>query len=289
LVVLVAFASALLCSAILAGLQLWIYGIWFPGQGSPTGSTGFVLWTLFWFGYFLAWTGTFLALAYHREARLHEQQLANMRALAHEAQAAALRYQLNPHFLFNTINSVSAFVLERRPEEAERMLSNLSEFLRTTMSMDPSATVTLAEEVALQQAYLEIEKVRFSNRVHVEVDVPAQLADTEVPGLLLQPLVENAVRHGLGRCEAEVTLRIEAARDGEHVLIRVSDDAIGATRGGGTGIGLRNVRERLQAHYGDGARLTFGPLPGRGYSAEVRLPLSRRGNAGSFTAFEASL
>ena len=244
-----------------------------PGIG-PLDLGNTVQWIVLWLGYFLAWTGTHLALTYHWEVEDQRQRTAAMRELAQEARIAALRYQVNPHFLFNALNSISSLVLERRNDDAEAMLLNLSTFLHSTLAADQDGTIGLADEIALQRSYLDIEEARFSERMRVVIDVPEGLGIARVPPLILQPLVENAVRHGVDRSEHITTVRIAAAREGGRLRLVVEDDGAddGPARPGG-GLGLANVRERLEAHFGAAGRHTAGPLPPGGYRAEIELPL----------------
>ena len=230
-------------------------------------------WVLVWLGYLLAWTGTHLALTYHWDGEEHRQRATLLAELTRDAQRAALRYQLNPHFLFNTLNTVSSLVMERRNDEAERMLLNLASFIRSTLTEEPAGTIPLCEEIRLQQLYLEIEQVRFEDRLQVEIDIPPELGQVRVPVLILQPIVENAIRHGAAASEAPLSVRIAAAAVGGQVQIRVEDDGCeGAGRPGGSGLGLRNVEARLSAHFGERATLQAGPLPGGGYRALLSLP-----------------
>ncbi|SMF74342.1 sensor histidine kinase [Allosphingosinicella indica] len=231
-------------------------------------------WVMVWTGYYLAWTGTHLALTYHWEAEDRHRQYAMMQELAQEAHIAALRYQVNPHFLFNTLNAISALVTEGRREEAEAMLLNLSAFLRSTLSGDPGGIIPLSDEIALQRLYLAIEEARFSERMRVELDVPEELAHVGVPALILQPLIENAVRYGVGRSEAMTTIRVSATGDEAGLRIAVEDDGAGGEGAGGIGIGLANVRDRLQAHFGERGNMEAGPREGGGYRTVIRLPLA---------------
>lgn len=269
-------AGALVMSILLAMYGALMNRVFFPIPSlGPFDPTDTIQWVMVWFGYFLAWTGTHLAMTYHWEARDQERRMAAMRELAQEARLAALRYQVNPHFLFNALNSVSALVLERRNREAEAMLLNLSAFLRATLDADSDGTIPLSEEIALQRSYLRIEETRFEDRMRVVVDVPEELGRASVPAMILQPLVENSVRHGVDRSEETTTIRIAAERRGEHLRLLVEDDG----RGGrpprsGTGLGLGNVRDRLQAHFGERGRLTAGRGVGQGYRAEIELPLA---------------
>lgn len=246
----------------------------FPVPGiEPMSIAVVVQWTVVWLGYFLAWAGTQLALTYHWDAQDQQSRTAAMRELAQEARIAALRYQVNPHFLFNALNSISSLVLERRNEEAERMLLNLSAFLQSTLAADHEGTIGLADEIALQRRYLDIEEARFSERMKVVIDIPEKLTGARVPTLILQPLIENAVRHGVDPSEHVTTIRIAAAAQGGQLQLIVEDDGGGGPARRGTGLGLANVRERLQAHFGNLGRLTTRTLSPAGFHAAVELPL----------------
>ena len=153
--------------------------------------------TVTWYFLFAAWSAIFIAMTQQQRARLTERRLAEAETAAHAAQVRALRYQVNPHFLFNTLNSLSALVMSGRADRAEEMLMALSTFFRTSLSLDPSADVTLAQEIDLQRLYLDIEKIRFPHRLRFEIDVPDDLSQITVPALILQPLVENAIKYGV--------------------------------------------------------------------------------------------
>jgi len=230
----------------------------------------------------------FLVLGSNSAIRERDQALADARAAALEAQGAAtaarlaaLRYQLNPHFLFNTLNAVSSAVVTHRTAEAETMLSRLADFLRVTLAADPQALITLEDELETLHAYLAIEGERFRDRLAVRFLCPDPLLDAQVPSFLLQPLVENAVKHGVAMTRRTVTLRVEAMQDGEDLVVIVEDDA-GAPPlrkpGPGGGVGLENIRARLQALYGTRGVLQATPRDS-GFLAMVRLPLQRDGGA----------
>ncbi len=220
----------------------------------------------------------------NRMVRERERQLADARTAASEAHAAAsaarlaaLRYQLNPHFLFNTLNAVSAAVITGRSDEAESMLSKLADFLRVTLVADPEALISLEDEMATLQAYLEIESVRFRERLALEFVCPDDLRTALLPSFLLQPLIENAIKHAVSPTSATVTIRLEATRDDEDLVVLVQDDGDGGHGGEvrpGAGVGLNNVRQRLEALYGARGVLQATPLT-RGFLAMVRLPLQR--------------
>ena len=238
--------------------------------------------TVTWYFLFAAWSAIYIALTQQQRARLTERRLAEAETAAHAAQVRALRYQVNPHFLFNTLNSLSSLVMSGHADRAEEMLLALSTFFRSSLSLDPSADVSLAEEIGLQRLYLDIERVRFPDRLEVEIDVPDELAQARVPALLLQPLVENAIKYGVSGTRDRVRLSIVARRlDGGRMQIDVTNVLVGLPdhqlppalpAHEGTGTGIANVCQRLEAHYGAGADCRFGPVPG-GYRASLAIPL----------------
>jgi signal transduction histidine kinase len=226
----------------------------------------------------LAWAAIYLALANAQQARAAERREGEFRRAAQVAELRSLRHQVNPHFLFNTLNSLSALVLTGRHEGAERMIQMLSSFYRRSLGGDPTGDLTLGEEIGLQKLYLEIETVRFPERLRTVIDVPEALTDACVPGMILQPLVENSIKHGVAMTTSPVTLTIAAWPEGERLAVSVSDDGPGTGGGGsdGLGIGLANVRDRLLARFGDDASLDAETMPTGGFRAVMRLPLQRR-------------
>ena len=237
--------------------------------------------TVTWYFLLAAWCAFFIAMTQQHRTRLTELRLAEAETAAHAAQVRALRYQVNPHFLFNTLNSLSSLVMSGRSDRAENMLMALSTFFRTSLSIDPSADVSLAEEIALQRLYLDIEKVRFPDRLEVEIDIPEQLEHARIPALLLQPLIENAIKYGVSQTTARVKLSIRARHlDGGRMQLDVINRAMaGPTKKAqpapahtGTGHGLSNVCQRLEAHFGKRADCRFGPIEG-GYEVSLAMPL----------------
>jgi LytS/YehU family sensor histidine kinase len=228
-----------------------------------------------WYFFFAAWASFYIALSSSAQLRAAERRASRAEREAQAAQLRALRYQVNPHFLFNTLNSLSSLVMSRRPEEAETMIVNLSTFFRSSLTIDPTSDVTLAEEIDFQRLYLDIEKVRFPQRLHVDAQIPNGLGKARVPPLILQPIVENAIKHGVARTTAPVRLSIRAAEKDGRLVITVENDRgldFGEERHG-TGVGLANVCERLVARYGDAADCESGPLPGGGYRVTLTMPL----------------
>jgi two-component sensor histidine kinase len=226
--------------------------------------------------YFLliAWAALYLALGNAEMVRAATQREGEYRRAAKAAELRSLRYQVNPHFLFNTLNSLSALVMTGREAAAERMIQTMSSFYRHSLAADPTAEVPLADEIALQRHYLEIEAVRFPDRLKTVFDVPADLAHAPVPGMILQPLVENSIKYAVAATTRAVTITLTARAEGPLLVLTVADDGPGKTGAEtGNGIGLANVRSRLAARYGSDAGLTCGPRPGGGYATTLALPL----------------
>ncbi len=231
--------------------------------------------------FFAAWGALYLALCYAAEVGALERRNAQFRAAAQAAELRALRYQINPHFLFNTLNALSSLIMTDRREGAEQMILNMSRFFRTSLNDDPTQDVPLAEEIRLQRLYLAIEHVRFAERLVIDIDIPAALEDACVPGLILQPIVENAVKHGVSKSRRPVTIRIraEALPDGLHLVVEDDGDAPeDATKEDGAGVGLRNVRDRLSARYGAAAGCRWEAPANGGFRVEMSLPLVRDGD-----------
>ena len=226
--------------------------------------------------YFLliAWAALYLALGNAEMVRAAERREGEYRRAAKAAELRSLRYQVNPHFLFNTLNSLSALVMTGREAAAERMIQTMSSFYRHSLAADPGAEVPLADEIALQRHYLEIEAVRFPERLKTVFDVPADLAQAPVPGMILQPLVENSIKYAVAATTRAVIITIHARSDAGRLVLTVADDGPGKTgREAGTGIGLANVRSRLAARYGNEAHVISAPRAEGGYATMLTLPL----------------
>ncbi|MEM7355833.1 MAG: histidine kinase [Acidobacteriota bacterium] len=201
-------------------------------------------------------------------------------ALLAEARLQVLKGQVRPHFLFNTLNTVSTLMDEDIPA-ARQMISHLSELLRASFRGHATQEVTLSEELELTRLYLEIERVRFEDRLRPRLEIDDDTPNALVPHLLLQPLVENAIRHGISRDSTAGDVLLRARRQGDLLCLSIEDDGPGPASGpaGDTarrGVGLANVRGRLQELYGDRARLTLGDRPPRGTKVEIELPFHRQ-------------
>ena len=262
-------ALALAAACVQAVLNAFMFG-----DQEHTLVEDFVYFTLYWFWFFFSWTTAYLALSYSITVQEQERQAAHLRVQAQEAHVRALRYQINPHFLFNTLNAIAALVRDA-PARAEEMVVRLSDFFRRSLAVNPMEDVTLAEEVELQRLYLEIERTRFPERLRFDVELGDGTAEARVPALLLQPLVENAVKHGVARSEGPTSIRIGARLDGPALEIVVENDAkVEGAGSGGERVGLRNVAERLRSRFGDEAAFTSAEIEG-GFRNTLRIPLRR--------------
>jgi two-component system LytT family sensor kinase len=225
-----------------------------------------------------------LARAYSLRFHARREQAIELQAQLAEAHLDALRRQLDPHFLFNTLNAISSLV-ERDPRGVRRMIARLSELLRYSLEGADDPEIPLRQELDLLGRYLDIMQVRFQGRLEVEQRIEDAALDALVPALVLQPLVENAIRHGIEKLEGGGRIAIEAAVDGGSLVLRVRDNGPGAAPSAGrphdgrTGVGLSNTVDRLQRLYGKDQRFTLMPLAEGGTIAEVRLPVRHEGVA----------
>ena len=246
----------------------------FPAENAQMAAGEYMFTAFSWSWFFFTITGAIVALSYGLEVRDRERRLTAMEAVTKEAQLAALRYQLNPHFLFNTLNSIASLIDSRDNAAAERMVENLADFLRATLELDPLIDIPMWREIELQALYLSVEKTRFPDRLRTVYDLPSDLAGMLVPALITQPLVENAIRHAVARSTAPVTIGIRVTTADGLLKILVEDDgcpAPGSARAG-TGVGLNNVRARLEGRFGSDHAMVTGPLD-RGYRATIEFPL----------------
>ena len=223
------------------------------------------------------------ALAYHREVRDRDVRAARLEGSLIQAKLDSLQGRLHPHFLFNTLNSIGALIHDQ-PAAAEQMLGSLSELLRASLHADPSREVTLARELELLRQYISIQQTRFNDRLTVTIDAAPDVLDACVPHLLLQPLVENAIRHGIAPREGPGHVRIAAGPRGDRLRLVVEDDGVGWTKGGatsGSGIGLSSTRARLEHLYGGAARLEVEARTPTGVTVTVDLPFRTSPEAGA--------
>jgi two-component system, LytTR family, sensor kinase len=206
------------------------------------------------------WVGLYFGFRYYESMQTQREAALRSATLAQEAQLKMLRYQLNPHFLFNTLNAISTLILDNRNPTANSAVTGLSEFLRYTLDQDPMKKVTVAQEVEALNLYLSIEKMRFGERLRLDFVIDDAASTVLMPSLLLQPLVENAIKYAVSPREGGGSIRIAAHVTGGMLQLEVADDGPGmvdATRiANGRGVGIRNTRERLQVLYGDRGAVT---------------------------------
>jgi two-component system LytT family sensor kinase len=213
--------------------------------------------------------------AYYRSGKEKELRASQLEARLAEARLQLLQMQLHPHFLFNTLHTISELVHDD-PETADRMITGLSDLLRESLAAGDVCEVPLRRELELLDRYIEIQQARFGDRLRVDIDVDAEVLDAHVPHLILQPVVENAIRHGLGARANAGRVQIEAGRDGDNLRLRVEDDGEGLEKGSGgvrERIGLGNTRARLQELYGPTQQLEIQEASTRGTVVTIVIPL----------------
>lgn len=237
---------------------------------------------LFGYSYFLilGWSGLYFGLKFARMLQEEQQRSVKAESMAHEAQLRMLRYQLNPHFLFNTLNAISTLILEKNTSVANEMVSKLSNFLRYSLDKDPMQKVDLDHEISTMKLYLEIEQVRFDDRLKVEIDVTEEAAKALVPSLILQPLVENSIKYAIATRIDGGTITIGAKKYVGDLLLEVSDDGPGLDLKPGqepkfNGVGIANTRERLAELYGENHSCKFLPMLPHGLKIEIRIPFEK--------------
>ncbi|MFD1952325.1 sensor histidine kinase [Sphingomonas arantia] len=266
----------LIASAVFSTIEVWAHATFYRPGVMPSGLEFFGAIILD-FSLLVAWSALYYGINFYL---LLEQQLdraAKLESQAATSQLAMLRYQLNPHFLFNTLNSISTLVLLKQTDRANAMLSRLSSFMRYTLVNDPAGEVTVAQEIETLKLYLEIEKMRFEDRLRTSfrVDPPADRA--YLPSLLLQPLVENAIKYAVTPKEDGADISVEARLANGRVQIRVSDTGPGLNEGvprttSSTGVGLANIRDRLAQAYGADQRFDIQTNPEGGFAVLIEIP-----------------
>jgi two-component system, LytTR family, sensor kinase len=227
-----------------------------------------------WTWFFLAWAGLRLALEYSWDAKDEQRRSMALQELAHTAEVRALHSQINPHFLFNSLNSISALIVDGRRNDADRMVSKLADFFRLTISIDPRDDIPLERELQLQIAYLEIEQLRFPD-LSIDLDIPTAARSAYVPALILQPLVENAVKFGVASSNPPAIIAVRARMNGEDLVLTVTDGGRPNFEPArpGVGIGLNNVRSRLHERFGSRASLRTERVESGGFKVTISMPL----------------
>ena len=257
-------------------IETWSYATFLKPDSKPVGVEylGAILLN---FSLLAAWAALYYGINYYLLLEEQIRQRERLESAASTAQLAMLRYQLNPHFLFNTLNSISTLVLLKQTERANAMLARLSSFLRYTLANEPTAKVTLAQEVETLKLYLEIEKMRFEDRLRPHFKVEPETIGARLPSLLLQPLIENAIKYAVTPSENGADIWITAAREAQAVRIEVADN--GGDEGSAelasspsTGVGLANIRDRLTQAYGASHRFETRKNERGGFSVILEIP-----------------
>ena len=273
-------SATLVISYAVAFLWQWLrntlYWDWVKGGYRPEHMMDFVSGVMGSFYIMLCWSGLYFGIKYYQQLQEQTEQTLKAVAAAHQAQLKMLRYQLNPHFLFNTLNAISTLILDGANKTANEAVTRLSDFLRYTLDNDPMSRVTLGSELAALDLYLEIEKVRFGDRLIIEKDIEPRAARALVPSLVLQPLIENAIKYAISPSEDGGMLRISARVQRDTLVLRVSDTGPGLGNGNNgqksSGVGLKNTRERLQQLYGERQAFTLAPNEPSGLVITINIP-----------------
>ena len=283
------FAMAIL-SVLTLGVATLLYAVLdafsfsFIQLEAPGLTLSLVLGTVFLnFTVLAGWSALYFGINFYLIVEEQIDQLAALENTASSAQLAMLRYQLNPHFLFNTLNSISTLVLLKETQRANAMLGRLSSFLRYTLANEPTAHVTVAQEVETLKLYLEIEKMRFEERLRPRFEVDPRVSMARLPSLLLQPLVENAIKYAVTPQEDGAEIAVTARLAGDRVQIAVSDTgpglnetkartSVATSQALSTGVGLANIRERLAQAYGPDHKFETRSIPGGGFGVEIEIP-----------------
>ncbi len=282
--VLVLGLATLSASYVVAFFWQWLrnelYYDWVKNSWQPVHLMDYVSGVIGSFYIMLCWSGLYFGIKYYQQLQKQTEQTLKATAAAHQAQLKMLRYQLNPHFLFNTLNAISTLILDGANRTANQAVSRLSDFLRYTLDNDPMSRVTLGSELDAIDLYLEIEKVRFGDRLTIEKEIDEKALNALVPSLILQPLIENAIKYAITPSEEGGTLRITARVQHGTLALQLADTGPGLGNGAtgekSSGVGLRNTRQRLQQLYGDAQAFTLAPNEPSGLTVTINIPFEER-------------
>ncbi|MBS0566978.1 MAG: histidine kinase [Proteobacteria bacterium] len=279
------FAAALLLTATLvqAGVYLGAkFAFHFCDDCMSHNLLSYLWYFLSMFYLLLSWSGLYFGIKFAQQSQLQKEAALRAQNAAHAAQLKMLRYQLNPHFLFNTLNAISTLVLDDKRDTAYRMVGSLSAFLRHSLDSDPEQRVSLAEEVDALRLYLGIEQLRFGDRLKVEMDIEPAARMALVPSLILQPLIENAIKYAVSKREEGGCVALVARRDANlahdaWLDLHLRDDGPGFDEAdiapnGHARVGIANTRERLRVLYGERQHFHIGNREPHGVDVHIRLP-----------------
>lgn len=262
-----------------AGWKFYVYLQIYPPKGHKDISilAEYLYWYSYSFFILLSWAGLYYGIKYYQMMKEEHENGLRIAAMAHQTQLKMLRYQLNPHFLFNTLNAISTLIMDHKADTANRMVSELSHFLRYSLDNDPMQKVSLAQEVEAMKLYLDIEKVRFEERLELDIQLDDAARKARIPSLLLQPLVENAIKYAVALSESGGAIRLQARVFADELLMEISDDGPGIPNldqvmASAQGVGLNNTRERLRVIYGGNHSCKFTNLEPHGLRVSIRIP-----------------
>ncbi|MEP5937740.1 MAG: sensor histidine kinase [Erythrobacter sp.] len=282
-------AMVLIGAVILHGsVDAWVQGIYYAGSSETTFAQRFIGLSYIPLTLLGGWSALYYAINYFLTVEQQADRLERLEAQATSAQLAMLRYQLNPHFLFNTLNSISTLVLLKQTAPANAMLTRLSGFLRHTLVAEPGSQVTLEQEVETLQLYLDIERMRFEERLRTHFDIEEEALQASLPSMLLQPLIENAIKYAVSPKEEGASISLSARVVGGRLKVAVDDTGPGTDRAIpeglfdfatgkpgetiSTGVGLANIRNRLTQAYGKDHRFETESDPAGGFSVRIEIP-----------------
>lgn len=255
----------------------------FPDEVMEDVHLGDEVWTYFEgtnsaFMIMIVWSALYFGIKFYLIAEQEQRRSLVAMSMAHEAQLKMLQYQLNPHFLFNTLNAISTLILDKDIQLADTMVTRLSRFLRYTLENSPTARVSVSQEMDALRLYLDIEKVRFDGRLNLQMDVQPEAESALMPSMLLQPLVENSIKYAVAQSIDGGSIRVSADVLGSELILTVADDGPGIDQKSsgpprGSGVGLSNCRGRLREMYGEAQSLQLGSNDPHGLKVTIRMPL----------------
>lgn len=274
--------STILCigisSMLFSFVEVWSMNQLYDPDWTMQG-LGFLYRTLYDTFVLMAWTGLYFIINNHFELQQQKEMYLAASAQAHQAQLKMLRYQLNPHFLFNTLNAISTLVLDKKSKEANSMLTKLSAFLRFSLVSQPMQKTTLEEEIYALSLYLDIERVRFQERLKIVMDISEDAKSALIPSLLLQPLVENSIKYAINPQIKGGTITIKAIIKDKKLNITLSDDGPGLSKEKtveidqkSSGVGIANTKERLEKLYSNESSFSIISREGKGVTIKITLP-----------------
>ena len=264
-------------SGLFSVLEVWAHATFYQPGWKPEG-VEFLGAILLDFSVLGAWTALYYGINYYLQLAEQTERMITMAAQANNAQLAMLRYQLNPHFLFNTLNSISTLVLLKQTDRANAMLSRLASFLRYSLVGEREGLATVAQEAEALKLYLDIERTRFESRLRTRFDIAPDVMEARLPSLLLQPLIENSIKYAVTPSEDGADILVDARRMGDRLVITIADTGPGLggasadTTPAGTGVGLGNIRDRLLQSYGDDHRFEVADNEPHGVIMLIDIP-----------------